>query len=88
MDDRLNIRHLTSAIIIRAGKDCVRAYRYIRKHEKNDAYQKEVEGARWVISDCERFFRSEYFEMINPFPLIHGEDIIERCRAGAFKERA
>ena len=88
MEDRLNIRHLTSAIIARAVKDCVRAYRYIQKHEKNDAYREEIEDARRVISDCEHFFLSEYFEMINPFPQIYGKDIIERCRTGSFKEMA
>ncbi len=87
MDDRLNIRNLTSAIIVQAGKDYVRAYRYIRKHEKNDAYQKKVEAARRMISDCEQFFLSEYFETINPFPQIHGEDMIEMCRTGAVKWR-
>lgn len=87
MDDRLNIRNLTSAIIVQAGKDYVRAYRYIRKHEKNDAYQKKVEAARRMIRDVECFFCSEWFETINPFPQIHGEDIIEMCRTGAFKWR-
>lgn len=87
MDDRLNIRNLTSAIIVQACEDYVRAHRYIRKHEKDDAYQKKVDAARRVISDCECFFRSEYFEMINPFPQIHGEDMIETCRTGAFERR-
>ena len=87
MDDRLNIRNLKSAIIVQAGKDYVRAYRYIQKHEKNDAYQKKVEAARRMISDCEQFFLSEYFKMINPFPQIHGEDMIEMCRTGVFKWR-
>ena len=44
-------------------------------------------AARRVIRDCECFFCSEWFEMINPFPQIHGEDIIEMCRTGAFKWR-
>lgn len=87
MDDRLNIRNLTLAIIVQAGKDYVRAYRYIQKHEKNDAHKKKIEAARRMISDCEHFFLSEYFEMINPFPQIHGEDMIEMCRTGAFKRR-
>lgn len=84
MDDTMSVRPLASAIIGRAIEDYRRAHTYIEKHHDNPRFQLRVDTAKQTIDDCERFFRSEYFELINPFPLITGEDILEKLRTGAF----
>ena len=85
MDDAVEIRRLTLAIIGRAIEDYRRAHRCIEKHRGDSRFQLQVDAANQTIDECERFFRSEYFELINPFPLISGEDIIEKLRLGAFE---
>lgn len=87
MEDRLNIRHLTSAIIGQAIEDYRRAHSCIEKHRGDPRFQLRVNKAKQTIDECERFFRSEYFELINPFPLISGDDILEKLRLGAFEVR-
>ena len=87
MDDAVEIRRLTSAIIGQAIEDYRRAHSCIEKHHGNPRFQLRVDTAKQTIDECERFFRSEYFELINPFPLISGEDILEKLRVGAFEVR-
>ena len=87
MDDAVEIRRLTSAIIGQAIEDYRRAHSCIEKHHGNPRFQLRVDTANQTIDECERFFRSEYFELINPFPLISGEDILEKLRLGAFEVR-
>lgn len=87
MDDAVEIRRLTSAIIGQAIEDYRRAHSCIEKYHGNPRFQLRVDTANRTIDECERFFRSEYFELINPFPLISGEDILEKLRLGAFEVR-
>lgn len=56
MDARAT-RKLCALIVLRAAMD----YRQARK--KND---------RYTLEETERFFRSEWFEMINPIPELSG----------------
>ena len=85
MDGAVEIRRLTSAIIGQAIEDYRRAHSCIEKYHGNPRFQLRVNKAKQMIDECERFFRSEYFELINPFPLISGDDIIEKLRLGAFE---
>lgn len=87
MDDAIEIRRLTSAIIGQAIEDCTRAHNCIKKYHNDPKFQLRVDTAKRTIDECERFFRSEYFELLNPFPLISGEDILEKLRLGAFEVR-
>ena len=87
MDDAAEIRRLTSAIIGQAIEDYRRAHSCIEKHRGDPRFQRRVDTANQTIDECERFCRSEYFELINPFPLISGEDILEKLRLGAFEVR-
>ena len=59
---------LTNAIIVQAAKDYTKALRRLKKfpHDKE---------ARYIKQDCERFFRSGWFEVLTD---LNGEVLIQR----------
>ena len=63
-------RDLANAIIIQAAKDYRAALRRQRRNPDSEA-------ARRVISEVERFFRSEWFNCLTD---VKGEYLIERIR--------
>ena len=59
---------LANAIIVQAAKDYAKALRRLKKfpHDKDTQYVKQ---------DCERFFRSDWFEVLTD---LDGEVLIQR----------
>lgn len=60
--------NLANAIIVQAAKDYTKALRRLKKFP----YDKE---ARYIKQDCERFFRSGWFEVLTD---LNGEVLIQR----------
>ena len=62
--------NLANAVILQAVKDYREARKKLRKRPKN-------EDAKLMISDCEAFFRSEWFKALTN---IDGEMLLEKLR--------
>ena len=62
--------NLANAVILQAVKDYREARKKFRKRPKN-------EDAKLMISDCEAFFRSEWFKALTS---IDGEMLLEKLR--------
>ena len=63
--DASETRRLCALIVLRAAMD------YRRAWKRND---------RRALAETERFFRSGWFEMINPIPELSGEEMMKRIR--------
>lgn len=61
---------LANAIILQAVKDYRVAMKKLRKRPKN-------ESAKLMVSDCEAFFRSEWFKDLTN---LNGEVLLKRLR--------
>lgn len=79
-NDTWDVRRLSIAIMRQAVADYVRAHSYISKYSGDDQRAQQVSESKRIIDECERFFRSRYFELLNPYPLLTGEDIITKLR--------
>ncbi len=64
---------LANAIILQAVKDYRDAKKKLRKRSKN-------EGAKLMIEDCERFFRSDWFGALTG---VDGEMLLKRLQEEA-----
>lgn len=79
-NDTWDVRRLSIAIIRQAVVDYVRARNYISTYSGDDQRVQQVSHSKRTIDECERFFRSRYFELLNPYPLLTGEDIITKLQ--------
>lgn len=67
--------NLANAIILQAVKDYREARKKIKKRKKN-------EDAKLMVKDCERFFRSEWF---NALTSLDGEMLLKKLQEEEIK---
>lgn len=84
--DTWDVRQLCIAIIHQAVVDYERAHSYISKYSGDDQHAQRLLEAKQTIDEVERFFRSRYFEQLNPYPLLTGEGIITKLRKKSIEE--
>ena len=73
--DELGVRRLRAAIIIQAAVDYRNAVRFFARHGRRINCTKAARMDRqW--KECERFFRSEWFDALNPMKHMSGEEML------------
>ncbi len=81
------MKRLQAAIVISAIADYKHAYDYYQKEWANEGGNADYvivvqrENARQDVIRLEKFFHSEWFEMINPVPSMSGDDILKHIRS-------
>lgn len=70
-----NYQELAVAIIEQAAQDYVKAKRKFVRSRNKDSFKRDVAYAR--MKECERFFRSQWFQELSPYD-INPDELINR----------